>query len=72
VIPVTVPSGSAVVIVNVTACPEVVVEAGGVHVMTGGRSVTVRLGVLAAVEPLLSCTVTVIVYVAEGVPFGNE
>jgi hypothetical protein len=40
--------------------------------MTGGLSVTVMPGVAEAVEPLLSRVVTVIVYVAEGVPFANE
>ena len=61
VTPVTVPSGSEDEIVRVTACPTEVVVGGGVHVMTGGLSFTVTLGVAADVEPLLSCTVTVIV-----------
>ncbi len=60
-IPVTVPSGSEDEIVRVTAWPDETVAEGGVHVMTGGWSMIVTLGVAADVRPLLSCTVTVIV-----------
>src|SRR5437867_9990739 len=40
--------------------------------MAGGLSITVITGVADHVEPLLSWTVTVMVKVAEGVPFANE
>ena len=70
--PVTVPSGSDEVIATVTAWPDAAVAGGGVHVMAGGLSITVITGVADDVEPLLSWTVTVMVKVAEGVPFANE
>jgi len=69
---VTVPWGSELVIAAVTAWPDRLVAGGAVHVITGGWSVTVMLGVELADRPLLSCTVTVIVNVAEGVPFAKE